>query len=336
LGELLDAGGPFNLQLSGGEPTLRNDLPEIVALARSTGFTFVQLNTNGVRIARDKPYLHRLKEAGLDCVFLQFDGLTDEVYQQIRGKALLQVKEEVVERCAEEQLGVVLVPTLVPRINTGQIGDILRFAVEQMPTVRAVHFQPVSYFGRYPQTPADHDRITLPEVMQEIELQTEGMVKMEDFHPPSAENSYCSFQGKFVVAQSGRLKSLPWQKQSSCCGTDTPLVQLGSGTDMESKRARESVARQWAFPTKGVEPASPLSIDVSSLDAFLGAQRDQLSISGMAFQDAWNLDLERLRECFIHVVSCDHRLVPLCAYNLTDREGHALYRAKSVRRVVHA
>jgi uncharacterized radical SAM superfamily Fe-S cluster-containing enzyme len=46
----------------------------------------------------------------------------------------------------------------------------------------------------------------------------------------------------------------------------------------------------------------------------------------MAFQDAWTLDLERLRDCYIHTASPDGRLVPFCAYNLTDRLGHSLYR----------
>jgi uncharacterized radical SAM superfamily Fe-S cluster-containing enzyme len=46
----------------------------------------------------------------------------------------------------------------------------------------------------------------------------------------------------------------------------------------------------------------------------------------MAFQDAWTLDLDRLRECYIHTASPDGRLVPFCAYNLTDKYGRSLYR----------
>jgi len=80
-----------NVQLSGGEPTLRDDLPEIVGLARRTGFEFIQVNTNGVRLARDLPYLRRLKEAGLSCVYLQFDGLSDDVHRQIRGAELARL-----------------------------------------------------------------------------------------------------------------------------------------------------------------------------------------------------------------------------------------------------
>jgi hypothetical protein len=46
----------------------------------------------------------------------------------------------------------------------------------------------------------------------------------------------------------------------------------------------------------------------------------------MAFQDAWTLDLERLRDCCIHTVSPDGRLIPFCAYYLTSRDGRPLYR----------
>ena len=55
---LMDRGGPFNIQLSGGEPTLRDDLPEIIQLGRKKGFTFFQLNTNGIRLAEEKEYAH--------------------------------------------------------------------------------------------------------------------------------------------------------------------------------------------------------------------------------------------------------------------------------------
>ena len=44
----------------------------------------------------------------------------------------------------------------------------------------------------------------------------------------------------------------------------------------------------------------------------------------MAFQDAWTVDLERLRHCYLHVLAPDGRFVPFCAYNLTAADGHGL------------
>jgi uncharacterized radical SAM superfamily Fe-S cluster-containing enzyme len=71
----------------------------------------------------------------------------------------------------------------------------------------------------------------------------------------------------------------------------------------------------------------PLVPDTSSLDSYLErAGTYTMAISGMLFQDAWTLDLERLKDCLIHVVSRDGRLIPFCAYNLTGRNGRRLYR----------
>ncbi len=84
--------GRVNLQLSGGEPTMRSDLPQVVAAAREAGFTFVQLNTNGLRLAAEPGYAEALKDAGLVSVFLQFDGLTDETYRALRGRPLVTEK----------------------------------------------------------------------------------------------------------------------------------------------------------------------------------------------------------------------------------------------------
>ena len=130
---LLDAGGPYNIQLSGGEPTLRDDLPDIVALGRSLGFGFIQLNTNGLRLAQDVEYVKRLKQAGLSSVFLQFDGTRDDIFQTLRGVKLLDRKRAAIEHCAKHHLGVILVPTLVPGLNTNDLGNIIRFALEHFP-----------------------------------------------------------------------------------------------------------------------------------------------------------------------------------------------------------
>jgi uncharacterized radical SAM superfamily Fe-S cluster-containing enzyme len=313
---------PVNIQLSGGEPTVRDDLPEVVRRVRAKGFDFVQLNSNGVRLAKEPGYASLLADAGLDCVFLQFDGVSDEVHLRIRGARLAALKEAAIERCGAAGLGVVLVPTLVPGVNVGEIGAIIDFAARRAPCVRAVHFQPISYFGRYPAAPADRDRITLPEVMNEIERQTGGTVRTADFSPASAENAYCSFSGKFLVgADSGLRPATP--AAGACCTSACGCGAPSPGDD--AQRARRVVALQWAGESKRTTAGADAT-DVASFDAFLAQRGHGFSISGMAFQDAWTLDLERLRECFIHVVSPDRRVVPFCAYNLTSVSGDALYR----------
>lgn len=326
LRQLQRHGSPVNIQLSGGEPTVRDDLPEIVSRCRAMGFDFVQVNTNGLRLAKDSDYAQRLVDAGLDCVFLQFDGVSDAVYQRIRGARLLTIKKTAILRCADAGLGVVLVPTLVPGANVDEIGAIVDFAVARAPAIRAVHFQPISYFGRYPTPPADGDRFTLPEVMRELERQSGGGIRATDFAPGSAENAYCSFSGKFFIGADGRLSAAANESSDGCC---SPSSGCGCGLPASgdhAQNARRVVAGQWAAEAKTAPIPDAPGIKIDSFDAFLAKRRHSFSISGMAFQDAWTLDIERLRECFIHVVSPDRRIIPFCAYNLTSATGASLYR----------
>jgi 7,8-dihydro-6-hydroxymethylpterin dimethyltransferase len=177
--------------------------------------------------------------------------------------------------------------------------------------------------------------------MTGLEVQSGGVVTASDFLPPGCEHALCSFSGKFMTRDDGSF------------------VRLGSGTcDCSSKPAEAGAlksigvtARQWSAPSgpadpspkspctgQGAEPLAGCGAEprVSSspspgndLDRFLTRARTHtFTISAMAFQDAWSLNLERLQGCCIHVAQPDGRLVPFCAFNLTARDGRSLYRGR--------
>ncbi|EGB13364.1 Radical SAM domain protein [Pseudodesulfovibrio mercurii] len=322
------ASGHCNIQLSGGEPTVREDLPEIIRLGKARGFPFIQLNTNGLRLGCEPGYADRLAEAGLDSVFLQFDGTEESIFEALRGRPLLETKLAALDALARAGVGVILVPTLVPGVNDRDLGNILRLGAARSPAVRGVHFQPVSYFGRYPKQPDDGERMTLPEIMRGLEAQTGGMLRATDFRPPGCEHAYCSFHANYVVTEDGGLTRL--SSGGSCGCTPRPASE---GADA----AKAFVKRQWAAPGKqlpmafdGPGGAAPSrSAPEDALDAFIRrAATHTFAVSAMAFQDCWTLDLERLKGCCIHEVSPDGRLIPFCAYNLTSMGGETLYRGK--------
>ena len=305
---LMEHGGPFNIQLSGGEPTLREDLDKIIALGKEKGFTFFQLNTNGIRLAREDGYAAHLAKAGVSVVFLQFDGLDDEIYQTLRGAALAETKLRAIENCKAAGLPVVLVPTVAPGVNDHALGDILRFALAHAPHVRGVHIQPISYFGRCG-LEAPKKRLTIPAVLRRIEEQTEGLMKASDFGGGGAESPYCSFHASYLRKDDGSPKALPRRRSQCCC--------------VRSSDARDFVSQQWSGKASCCDGDS----DTASLDAFLQKTvENTFTVSGMVFQDAYNLDLDRLRRCYICEVDTQKGMIPFCAYNLTDVNGKALYR----------
>lgn len=302
---LMARGGPFNIQLSGGEPTMRDDLPEIVRLGQERGFTFFQLNTNGLRLASEAGYAAKLHAAGVSCAFLQFDGLRPGTYEALRGRDILAEKLRAIDACEWAGLPVVLVPTLVPGVNVDELGGILRFALGRGKIVRGVHFQPVSYFGRC-ELPEPETRLTIPRVIREIEAQTGGAMKFADFGGGGAESPWCSFHASYRKLPDGRLKALPRRESACCC--------------KKSSEARDFVADRWGL-------GSAVREDEDGFDRFMReAVENTFTVSGMAFMDADSLELDRLRRCYISEADAERGMVPFCAYNLTARDGRALYR----------
>src|SRR5512136_587140 len=172
------------LQFSGGEPTIRNDLFDLVRKAKELGFRHVEVNTNGLRISQSVDYAKELKAAGVSTVYLQFDGLTSDVYKFIRGLDLYDTKMKAIQNLREAGFeSVVLVVTLVKGVNDSQLGDIVDFAVKNFDVVRCVNVQPVSLCGRIPQQERDKMRITIPDFMRLVEQQTGSRIKVSDFYP---------------------------------------------------------------------------------------------------------------------------------------------------------
>jgi uncharacterized radical SAM superfamily Fe-S cluster-containing enzyme len=311
----LTRSGETLLQLSGGEPTLRDDLPEIVAIAKRAGCKYVQLNTNGLRIAQEPAFLGRLADAGLSFVFLQFDGLRDDIHKTLRGKPLLLEKKRAISACAKHGLGVTLVPTIVPGVNADHIGKIVRFALNASPTVRGVHFQPVGYLGRIPSSPSNDERFTLDQLAWELEHQTSGAIRLENLMPSCCDHPLCTLHGDFIVLDNGNPHPIGNRSNrvDTCCLDP-------------AKKNREFVAKRWLRENKtqrccGGSDSSPsiISKDISDMDYFLKRSKShRFTITAMCFQDAWNLDIERLRSCSLHVFDGD-RLKPFCAYYMSRR-----------------
>lgn len=305
---------PFNIQLSGGEPTLREDLADIIRLGKLMGFPYIQVNTNGKRLAEHPAYAVSLKKAGLSSVFLQFDGLRDEIYQETRGENLLSIKKEAIANCAAADLGVVLVVTVVPLANLEEVGAIIRYAIQNRPHIRGIHFQPVSYFGRFPKEPSDEDRVTIPELIAAIEAQTDGMIHRDSFVPLASGHPLCSFHGNYLVKDDGDLVPLSKRTASS----ETREV---SGNPASIVQARDYISRKWSWESPEQPGTDETSMEFAEWDQMIQEMRyNSFSITAMAFMDQWNLDLERLKRCRVQVATVDRTLMPFCSYNILHRK----------------
>ena len=79
------------VQFSGGEPTIYPRFLDVLRMAKEMGFSHTQVATNGLKFM-DLEFAEQCKEAGLHTLYLQFDGVCDDVYRRTRGESLWEKK----------------------------------------------------------------------------------------------------------------------------------------------------------------------------------------------------------------------------------------------------
>ncbi|MBA2536523.1 MAG: radical SAM protein, partial [Actinobacteria bacterium] len=121
-------GEPEVVQFSGGEPSIHPEIVTFMEMAKERGIRVVMLNTNGIRLGRDRRFAPELARVGAH-VYLQFDGFDLETHLAIRGKDLREDKRRALEACAEHGVTVTLVAAVERGVNEHEAGAIVRFGV---------------------------------------------------------------------------------------------------------------------------------------------------------------------------------------------------------------
>ncbi len=144
----------------GAEPTMRNDLADLIRDARAHGHHPVVLS-NGLRFA-DRAYVRSLKEAGLRVAYLSFNGgFDDELYWIIDEMRCATKKRQAFENLKAEHLFTSIGMIVVRGVNEHEVKPVLD-AVRQSRNVREFHLRSIGAMGRY----MDNPPLTLDELLE--------------------------------------------------------------------------------------------------------------------------------------------------------------------------
>ncbi|MBU0953369.1 MAG: radical SAM protein [Nanoarchaeota archaeon] len=343
--------GANSVQFTGGEPTLREDLIDIIKLAKELGYDHIQLNTNGINLSRDPNLPLRLREAGVSNLYMSFDGMAPSTNPKNYWEA-----QQAIENCHKAGIGVVLVPTVIGGVNDHELGDIIRFASGNIHAVRAVNFQPVSLVGRMPERQRRKQRITIPGSINRIQAQTAGEISKDAWFPVPCAKQITDF----IEA----LKQEPKYRLSVhfSCGMATyvfkdehgKLIPLPSFVDVEGffnylgELTRELTGSKHRKIKKKVVLAKlllnlnkfvdskkkPQNLNIVKLlsgavgggnyHGLAAFHLKSLFLGMMHFQDPYNWDIDRVHKCDIHYAVPDGRVLPFCTFNVIP----GLYRDK--------
>ncbi|RPJ84524.1 MAG: radical SAM protein, partial [Acidobacteria bacterium] len=178
------------VQFSGGEPTIHPDFLDILRDARELGYAHQQIASNGIKLA-DPDFAAQAADAGLHTIYLQFDGLENKVYEQLRGRALFDTKMKAVESIRRAGMKIVFVPTIARTINDDQVVPILKFALENIDVTSGISYQPVALTGRVSHEERRRLRYTLPDLVKA--LSEAGHTKAIDWYPLSLVSPISKF-----------------------------------------------------------------------------------------------------------------------------------------------
>ena len=134
--------GIDRLRITGGEPLVRNDLPQLIEqLAKIDQIDDIGLTTNGMML---QPIAHELKNAGLQRINISLDTLTEVVFEKIarrRGIAKVLAGIDAAIDAGFEKIR--LNAIAIRNLTETEIVPLARFAREKRLELRFIEFMPL-------------------------------------------------------------------------------------------------------------------------------------------------------------------------------------------------
>ena len=336
------------VQFSGGEPTLYPRFMDVLRKATELGFTHIQAATNGICFA-NLEFAQSAKEAGLHTLYLQFDGLNDDIYLRTRGQRLMETKLAAIENCRKAGLKIVFVPTIVKGVNDHQLGDMVRFAIDNIDCVSGFSFQPVAFTGRINRRDLEAKRFTQSDLAHCISEQTGITDTYNDWFPLSCTSPFSKLLSALQNFQRPNLTSHPHCAMGTYLYVDpvskkavpiTRFFDVGAmlrDIDLLARKAEGARVKLFSkvsawnslrrhFKPQFAPPGLTFERFLNTLQGMTDHSHGRgqgdgtftyktLLVAGMHFMDAYNYDINRVKRCVIHYTAPNGLVYPFCTYN---------------------
>jgi uncharacterized radical SAM superfamily Fe-S cluster-containing enzyme len=321
--KMLDAlvaseGEPDLVQISGGEPTIHPDILAILRLAKSKPIRHFMLNTNGVRIARDKGFVAELADLkpGFE-VYLQFDSLERGALETIRGADLRRVRDDALANLEAAGISTTLVCVVKKGVNDHEIGPIIAHALGYA-CVRGVTFQPVQDAGRNLGFDKQRDRMLLTDIRRAI-IEQSGIFGPDDMiplpcNPDAISIGYGLRQGRQVTP----ITRLIPKHELLAAAPNT--VSFEKYPELKQRLFELMSLSATGEQTKGTLGNLLCCLPQVEMPTDLGYDK-VFRVLIVQFLDRFNFCISSVKRSCIHFVTPAGKIIPFDTYNLFYRDG---------------
>ena len=331
-----DHGGELDIiNLTGGEPTLHPRLFEMLAMARDAGIHRVTVCSNGIKLAKDEAFVARLGEFGAR-IALSFDTFDPHTDKLMQGAHMLATKIKCMELCEKHGVDVTLIPVMTRGVNEHEVGKILDFALTR-PVVRHVEVHTMTFTGQSGATFQRSGRISMFEVLEEIEKRTNGLLTPADFVASPCAHPLC-YQIAYLLLDPDGGPPIPFTRfmpAAELHGALSERLYLEPSPRLEES-LKQAIDRLWVEDDP--ESARTLRLLRFMLDTMFPADHplthDQAIRAGEkvvkavyvhSHMDEETFDTERAVDCCDSNCYADGSTIPVCNYNVLYREKEAKF-----------
>jgi 7,8-dihydro-6-hydroxymethylpterin dimethyltransferase len=322
------------LTLSGGEPTIHPQFFEVLSMLDRPEIGRINLNSNGLRMAREPEFVGRLQQHPKLYVSVHFDGQGAESIRGIKP----ETQELALNRLCAAGISVVPLILGVRDINDRELGALVPALLQRSSAIKTVIVSLMAYTGtngsRFEPNPLG--RLTTPDAIDSIAAGSGMAIRREDFIPVPMPNPICAAVGYFFVDQEGVIPMI------RAAGVDHTVACIQNQHFAQADERMEAFFREMVnniYANPGSFPDSSRTLrrlkavlerlfpagGRSTADRKALAEESIKTVFIMQFMDGWTFDTQRLSKC-----SCQHLLpgnqrVPSCGYYAYHRHRDARF-----------
>jgi uncharacterized radical SAM superfamily Fe-S cluster-containing enzyme len=325
------------INLTGGEPTQHPAFERLVELCKEEGIHRITLSTHGLRFLKDEWLLERLAKLETR-IILSFDSFKPEPNKQMLGGSLLASKLKVLELLEKHGVDTTLLPVLARGYNDSEVGDFVKLGLEK-DFIRSVELHTMTFTGQGGAQFDRRARYTPYDVLVDLERQTGGQLRVDDFVPSPAAHPLCYQVTYLLKLGDGRWLPYPrFMDRADLRAMLGGMLYLEPSPEME-QRLQDVINRLWSGELSCPESDQVLSTlkglvgkltapGVGEAERLRLAERSSKAIYLHSHMDEETFDTDRIRQCCVGIREPDGTNIPSCAYNVLYRNRDSRFNQK--------
>ncbi len=317
------------INITGGEPTIHPEFESVLEQCAAAGYHRITVSTHGLTLLNKESLVARFAELGVRIV-LSFDSFEESVNEAMLGGRVGAGKLKVLDLLDKHQVDTTLLPVLGRGLNDGELGKLMALALEK-DCIRSIEFHPLAFTG---QSGADFDRqarYTTYDALHDLESQTQGQLRIDDFVPHPLAHSLC-----YLVTYVLHLGEGRWLPFLRFMEAKDLRELLSSGLYMEPTARTEEllsdvIGRLWAgdIACEQVDEvlcalkrmlSEVFSVSLSQQERLRKSESFTKAVYLHTHMDEESFDTDRIRLCSVGMPNSDGTNIPSCAYNILYRE----------------